>query len=119
MEISQDLYSKLIQKKFYKFICGNALSECFKQNKIIDTEKLENVLNKYKIFRYSVDIIDYEIYNAFHNLLHTGSDLYINIIKPSLMVNKTLWLGSGQSINDILSDDSIIEANVQWNAFAN
>lgn len=114
MEISQELYDKLVKKQFYKFICGNALYNCFKHKEVIDKEKLEDILNKYKIFRYATDKLDYDIYNLFHNELHhTGP--YLTLVKPTLMQNKTLWLDSGQSINDLLSDDSIIESNVQWN----
>ena len=119
VEISQELYNKLIQKKFYKFICGNTLFDCFKGRTIIDVEKLESILNKYKIFRYNVDTIDYELFNTFHKLIHDCSEFYFNLVKPSVENNKTLWLGSGQSINDILSDISIIESNVQWNVTSN
>lgn len=119
VEISQDLYNKLIQKKFYKFICGSALLDCFKDRYIIDVHILKNVLNKFQIFRYSVDNIDLDIFNSFHILIHDNSENYLKLVKPTVQNNKTLWLGSGQSINDILSDDSIIESNVQWNVTSN
>lgn len=119
MVISQTLYDKLVKKKFYKFICSDALYNCFihygeLKRKIIDVENLVEILNKYKIFLYSVDTTDYEIYNLLHREIHHGDSPYIELKKPTVLQNKTLWLDSGQLPNDLLSDTSIIESNVNW-----
>ena len=124
MKISQNTYNKLHQKNFYKFICGSALFDCFKHDsnnigEIIDVKLLEDTLNKYKIFRYSTDDLDNEIFGLLHHEIHHGDTNFINLIKPSIFENKRLWLDSGQSINDILSDISIVESNVSWNALVN
>lgn len=115
MYISQNLYDKLIKKQFYKFICGNALYNCFKHNgneklEIVDVTNLENVLNKFKIFRYFVDDVDYEIYTLLHHEIHSGDTAFLDIRKPSIIENSTLWLEPCQC-----SDISIIDSNTQWN----
>ncbi len=119
MFISETLYNKLISKKFYKFICGNALYDCFEhfgenKRKVIDSEKLINIINKFKIFRYSIDNIDYEIYNLFHYEILNGGIPYLILKTPSIAQNRTLWLESIES-----SDISIIDSNSNWNVKLN
>ena len=115
MRISQDLYDKLVKKQFYKFICSDALYNCFKhygenQREIIDILKLKNTLNKFKIFQYSVDYIDFDIFTLLHHEINHGETSFVDIIKPSIIENRTLWLESNEC-----SEISIIASNTEWN----
>lgn len=121
MKISEELYNKLIQKQFYKFICGTELYDCFIHNGedkrfIKDKSNVESVINKYKIFQHCVDTLDYEIYMLFHHEIHSNGEPYIKLVKPTISSKRTIWLDSGLLQNDLLSDDSIIESNVDWNS---
>ncbi len=119
MKISQNLYDKLVEKRFYRFICKDDLFNCFNhygssKREIIDYDKLETILNQYQIFRHSVDKLDYEIYRLFHAELHNGGEDYLILSKPSIADERTLWLEPEENIFGVLGADAEIESNCDW-----
>lgn len=82
LTLTQELFDLLQEKNWYRHICENKLAECFDTKNmvlIVSQDKLKQVINDSRIFRYAYSVIDFKIFRLLHNLIEHGELPFLTV----------------------------------------